>query len=509
MSEVAVLFSVIIPHQRYEYMSNFPPQNTASFTRNDLIEIFGTQVMASLPKNCAVSGISTDTRSLHKGNIFVALVGERFDAHSLLAEAVQKGASLLVVNESFLATNPSLDAPYIAVPNTLHALGALAHFHRCRFEIPIVAVAGAAGKTTTKELISCVLERDYTVLKTEGNFNNQVGVPLTLLRLEESHTAAVVEIGTNEPGEIEILSNIVAPTHGIITNIGKEHLEKLIDLDGVEREETELFRYLEQTGGTGILNLDDERLRKQAAYLPSQCSYSLAPRSERKADLSASVQLSASGEPVMRFAYKLGKQRATADVQLRIVGMTMAQNALAAAAVGCSLGVSLGNIVSALRSFVPTSSDAGYGRMVVEKLKTQGREITLLNDCYNANPTSMDAALTTLRTLPKAHAKQRKIAVLGDMRELGNSAREEHLRCVKELYTASWLDVVILLGEEMRIAFDTMNQASVRSSVQFAEDIAACVTALHAVMQEGDIVLIKGSRGMKLEQVIERLTSDN
>jgi UDP-N-acetylmuramoyl-tripeptide--D-alanyl-D-alanine ligase len=261
------------------------------------------------------------------------------------------------------------------------------------------------------------------------------------------------------------------------------------------------------------LNLDDERLRKQAAYLPSQCTYSLAPRSERKADVSASVQLTESGEPMMSFAYKIGKQRAKADVQLRIVGMTMAQNALAAAAVGCSLGVSLGNIVSALRSFVPTSSNEGYGRMVVEKLKTQGREITLLNDCYNANPTSMDAALTTLRTLPKAHAKQRKIAVLGDMRELGDSSQEEHLRCVKELYNSSWLDYVILLGEEMHTAFDTLHQESTqvhtRSSVQFAEDIAAGVTALNAVIQEGDVVLIKGSRGMKLEQVIEGLTSDN
>jgi UDP-N-acetylmuramyl pentapeptide synthase len=220
-------------------MSNLPDRNqnhnTAPFSRANLRELFGEQTNTVLPRDFRALGVSTDTRTLQAGNIFVALVGERFDGHSLISEAVQKGASLVVVNENTTVSLASVGAPCLRVENTLHALGELAHFHRSRFEIPVVAVAGAAGKTTTKEMITCVLGQEYTVLKTEGNFNNQIGVPLTLLRLEESHTVAVIEIGTNEPGEIEILSNIVAPTHGIITNIGKEHLEKLIDLDGVER----------------------------------------------------------------------------------------------------------------------------------------------------------------------------------------------------------------------------------------------------------------------------------
>lgn len=458
--------------------------------------------MAALPRDFRATGVSTDTRTIEAGNIFVALVGERFDAHTLIPEAVQKGASCIIANESFLTQNARIDAPYIGVPNTLHALAELAHFHRLRFEIPIVAVAGAAGKTTTKEMIATVLAQEYDVLKTEGNFNNQVGVPLTLLRLAEHHTAAVVEIGTNEPGEIEILSNIVAPTHGLITNIGKEHLEKLIDIDGVEREETALFRHLELTGGTAIINLDDERLRKQSAYIASQCTYSLAPRSVRKADLSAAVTLASNGEPMMNFAYKIGQQRATADVQLSVVGQTMAQNALAAAAVGCALGVSLGNIASGLRKFQPAASEAGYGRMVVETLHTAGGDITLLNDCYNANPTSMLAALDTLRTLPKATPQSRKIVLLGDMRELGDSAHAEHITLVKMLNTASWLDTTVFIGEEMHRAFVTLAETTTTTSLHLARDTAEAASLLRSLAKAGDTVLVKGSRGMKLETVV-------
>lgn len=489
-------------------MSNLPQQNSAPFSFSDLDEIFGNLAVEQLPKTFFAQGISTDTRTLQKGNIFIALVGEKFDAHSLIPEAVEKGAALIIANENTIH-EASIPVPLLLVSNTLHALGSMAQFHRYRFEIPIVAVAGAAGKTTTKEMIASVLQSDYRVLKTEGNFNNQVGVPLTLLRLEKLHAAAVIEIGTNEPGEIEILSNIVAPTHGIITNIGKEHLEKLIDLDGVEREETALFRHLEITGGTAIINQDDERLRKHSAYLPSQCTYSLAPRSERKADISASVVFSDAGEPIMSFSYKIGQKRATAEVQLQVVGITMAQNALAATAVALTLGVGLGTIASALRKFLPTSSDAGYGRMVVEKLNVHGHTVTLLNDCYNANPISMMAALETLHTIPKTHAKQHKIALLGDMRELGESSEKEHSELLKTLESSSWLDLAIITGKEMQKAFQAQNIHRL-DSLRFAENNSESAEILRSLakqgfMKEGDMLLVKGSRGMKLEEVIASL----
>lgn len=503
------------------------PTNTALFTSSEMAELFGADAALGLPDGWMCTGVSTDTRTLCAGNLFVALVGERFDAHMLLSDAAQKGASAAIVSNAFgtgglnygsgaaipagsptaspAGLGESGSLPCIPVPNTLHALGRLAHMHRRRFQVPVVAVAGAAGKTTTKDMIAHVLKRkfgDEAVLKTEGNLNNQVGVPLTLLRLDAAHAVAVVEIGTNEPGEIEMLSAMVAPTHGIITNIGKEHLEKLRDLDGVEREETALFRFLETTGGTAFINMDDERLRKYAAYAPSLFTFGIA----HKADLAARVELSAEGHPQMYLSYKRGVQRATAEVQLRVVGHTMAYNALAAAAVGCGFGLSLAEIVSALITFVPTASQQGYGRMVVE---TFG-DITLLNDCYNANPVSMEAALATLRAMsPLPHC--RRFAVLGDMRELGEASLHEHCLLLERLAADAAFERILLVGNEMERAYSVVQGSQRYENEHVVVRLMLCASKeaagefLCATLQAGDIVLVKGSRGVRLEEVVHAL----
>jgi UDP-N-acetylmuramoyl-tripeptide--D-alanyl-D-alanine ligase len=473
--------------------------NNASFTHTDLIQLFGAEAASALPSDWSCTGVSTDTRTLVAGNLFVALAGENFDAHTLVAEAAQKGASGAIVAKKM--ENVPKEFPCVLVPNTLHALGQLAHKHRSRFQIPVVAIAGAAGKTTTKDMTARVLTRHFggeqrnAVLKTEGNLNNQIGVPLTLLRLEASHQAAVVEIGTNEPGEIEILSRMVNPTHGLITNIGKEHLEKLVNLDGVEREETALFRHLERTGGIAFVNLDDERLRKYAAHATSLFSYGIA----HKADLTASVELQPTGEPLMHFIYKRGPQRAKASVQLRVVGSTMAQNALAAAAVGCSLGMSLAAIVSALITFTPTASKAGYGRMVVEDLAG----ITLLNDCYNANPISMQAALDTLRAMQPSNGG-RRVALLGDMRELGSSAFEEHCELLLKLSIDGALGLVVLTGAEMERAYNDQKNA-LAGNIVFYPSASEASSFLASELHTGDVLLVKGSRGVKLEECVNTL----
>jgi UDP-N-acetylmuramoyl-tripeptide--D-alanyl-D-alanine ligase len=211
---------------------------------------------------------------------------------------------------------------------------------------------------------------------------------------------------------------------------------------------------------------------------------------------------------MMSFSYKIGKKRATADVQLSVLGLTMAQNALAAAAVGCTLGVSLGNIVSALRKFTPAASEAGYGRMVVQKVSVENQEITLFNDCYNANPTSMFAALETLRTLPKAHTKQRKVVLLGDMRELGDSAESEHVQLLELLADASWLDAAVLTGAEMHTAYSAFTKNHTAPPMMtLAADAAECVKQLRTTLKSGDTLLVKGSRGMKLENVVSLLTT--
>jgi len=229
--------------------------NTATFTQPDLVTMFGPAA-ASLPTDLTITGISTDTRTLVPGNAFIALRGERFDGHDKIEEALQKGARL-ILTEDISRVPPRATA--LACGSTLHALGTFAWFHRRRFSIPVVAIAGAAGKTSTKDVVAHVLASTMSVLKTEANYNNQVGTPLTLLQLTHEHGAAVIEIGTNEPGEIEILCAMVQPTHGLITNIGKEHLEKLVDLDGVEKEETALFDYLRDHHGVALVNVDDDR----------------------------------------------------------------------------------------------------------------------------------------------------------------------------------------------------------------------------------------------------------
>lgn len=484
-------------------MSNTNITNHASFTRSNLITLFGERACAHLPESLVTTGVSTDTRSITAGNIFVALRGERFDAHTLVKEAFAKGASVAIVDDRIKTGISDPQVPLVLVTDTLRALGALAHLHRKRFSLPVIAVAGSAGKTTTKEMTARLLSEHFSVLKTEGNFNNQVGVPLTLLRLSERDTAAVIEIGTNEPGEIEILSAMVAPTHGIITNIGKEHLEKLIDEDGVEREETALFRYLAEHGGVAFVNMNDHRLRK---YRRSGWLHYGIQEQNLVADISATFTLQPSTHAVLRMTEK-NSTPANAEpleVRLQTVGSTGARNALAAAAVGFGLGLSPEQIRKGLEGFRPATSEAGYGRMVAETLTLNGnRTITLLNDCYNANPTSMYAALETLQSTQHS----RRIALLGDMRELGASSAQEHDLLLGVLRQALWLDLVVLTGTEMLQAHTRfVGEHSTSSKILYAPGTQEAAEMLASRLQSGDVLLVKGSRGVRLEEAVARLS---
>ncbi|MCU0424325.1 MAG: UDP-N-acetylmuramoyl-tripeptide--D-alanyl-D-alanine ligase [Candidatus Kapabacteria bacterium] len=477
--------------------------NQATFNCSDLITLFGERACAHLPESLVVKGVSTDSRTVSQGNIFVALRGERFDAHTLVKEALDKGAALAIVEDRIKTGIADLSAPLVLVPSTLHALGALAHLHRKRFLCPVIAVAGSAGKTTTKDMTARLLSEKFHVLKTEGNFNNQVGVPLTLLRLSAEHTVAVIEIGTNEPGEIEILSAMVAPTHGIITNVGKEHLEKLIDEDGVEREETALFRYLAEHGGMAFINMNDQRLRK---YRRSGWVHYGLEEPEVPMDISATFRLQPSTHAVLQIQNNLSAQSMESTViraNLQSVGATGARNALAAAAVGVGLGMNSDEIQRGLEGFRPAASEAGYGRMVAETLVLpENRTITLLNDCYNANPTSMYAALETLQTTQNA----RKIALLGDMRELGASSATEHDALLAALRKALWLDFVILTGTEMLQAHTRfVMEHSESSKIVYSQSTVEAAEILASRLKSGDVLLVKGSRGVRLEEAVARL----
>jgi UDP-N-acetylmuramoyl-tripeptide--D-alanyl-D-alanine ligase len=482
-------------------MNHTIASNAAPFRHTDLVQVFGESACAGIPKAVQTRGVSTDTRTLEAGNLFVALRGERFDGHTLAQEALEKGAIAVLV-ESRERAGVEATVPIITAPNTLHALGRLAHFHRRRFTIPVLAVAGSAGKTTTKEMTARLLSEHFAVLKTEGNFNNQVGVPLTLLRLTEQHTAAVIEIGTNEPGEIAILSDMVAPTHGIITNIGKEHLEKLIDENGVEQEETALLRYLTENGGTAFININDARLRKYQRS--GWMSYGLA-EDGLTPDIRATFTLKPSTHAVLSITNNRTSERCEAHLQS--VGVTGARNGLAAAAVGFGLRLTAEQIQRGLEGFRPATSEAGYGRMVAEEITlSSDRKVTLLNDCYNANPTSMYAALETLA----ATGTPRRIALLGDMRELGAVSQSEHDALLAALYSASWLNLAILTGGEMEAAYKRFTQKhGTTTSLVYCSTNAECALALTNILQTGDVLLAKASRGVRLEEALELLVNTN
>jgi UDP-N-acetylmuramoyl-tripeptide--D-alanyl-D-alanine ligase len=454
--------------------------NTARFTVADLAACFG-QAAAHLPSDLVVEGVSTDTRTLVAGNVFVALRGERFDGHDHLEAAIERGASLLIVETIGQPPTANGQPPtaICQVPDTLHALGTLAWFHRRRFQIPVIAIGGSAGKTSTKELTAHVLSQAYTVLKTQANYNNRIGTPHTLLQLTDAHTTAVIEIGTNEPGEMETLTAMVQPTHGLLTQIGKEHLEKLIDLDGVEREETALFDYLRDHDGLMLINANDQRL---SAWYARNGGRGLSFGVDTEADVNASVSFDAELHPTIHVVLPDTALRAT----LQTTGYAAALNAVAALAVGIALGLDAHQLKHGLASYEPPPSH-GYARMEVQR----AGPLTILNDTYNANPASMRMALRTLAMYPAT----RRIAVLGDMRELGAAAREEHQEILSlALQTA---DVVLLYGQEFAGVVG-------EKGLVFAshEEI---VDRLKEIAREGDVVLVKGSRGMELEKVVEEL----
>lgn len=465
--------------------------NRAEFSTRDLVRLFGGEALITVGDAWHSHGVSTDSRSIEPGNLFVALCGDTTDGHRYLAAALERGAAGAVVRvDAGEWYSPLIGRlPLIAVEDTLPALGALAALHRHRFDIPVVAVAGSAGKTSTKEMTAEVLAQRFTVLKTEGNRNNRIGAPLTLLGLTADHTAAVVEIGTNEPGEIAVLAELVAPTHGVITNIGKEHLEKLIDLDGVEREETTLFAYLFAHRGTALINMDDERLRD---YLrKTHCvSYGI----NTPADVTATVTLDAAVRPRLR----LTTGTATTDIALQSTGLASAFNALAAAAVGHALDLSPEEIKAGLEAFRPAGGH-GYARMVAVPLDGY----TLLNDCYNANPPSMYAALDTLQAM---QCSGKKIAVLGDMRELGAAAAQEHLALLRRAVLHDRLDAIVLTGPEMKEAFEEFRREhDDHATLYFYASNGECAEALRAMTATGDVVLVKGSRGIRMEEIVQAL----
>lgn len=431
--------------------------------------------------NAPFTGVSTDSRTTAPGNLFIALKGESFDGHRFVAAAKERGAVAAMVEPDGVAVAPK-DFPLIVVDNTLETMGKLARLYRRKFSIPVIAVAGSNGKTTAKEMIADVLRSTRSVLSTRGNLNNHIGVPLTLFGLNEEHDVAVVEVGTNHPGELAYLCRIVEPTHALVTSIGREHLEFFGDLKGVAREEGTVYRSLRgRRGAVAFVNGDDPLVAGLAARVRRKVTYGL---SKKSFDIAGSgLQINAHGCATLRVGGK--KAGRPFPLTLSVPGAHNALNALAAVAVGRTMGVAPRRIRSALEAFRPVGK-----RM--EVLSLGG--VTVFNDTYNANP---DSTMAALETLSRTSVPGKKIAVLADMKELGAHAADEHRR-VGEALNGLGIEYLLTYGD---LAKEIHAGARVTFAVHYGQK-NVLAEYLAELVSPGDAVLIKGSRGMTMEDVV-------
>ncbi|MEJ2730840.1 MAG: UDP-N-acetylmuramoyl-tripeptide--D-alanyl-D-alanine ligase [Deltaproteobacteria bacterium] len=434
--------------------------------------------------------VSIDSRNISAGDLFVAIVGEVHDGHRFANDVVEKGVGGLIVAGNKTAELPISEwqtrrIACVAVADTIRALGDLAAFHRSRTDVAVVAITGSNGKTTTRQMTAGVVAQKFSTLSTIGNYNNQIGVPLTLLRLAPEHAWAVVELGTNSPGEIARLARVCSPDIGVITNIGPAHLEGLGSLDGIMREKRQLIDLL-KTGGRAVLNADDRRVSR------------IADRTEKKVLLfglskSAAIRATKIQEKVGGISFSLDLPRESLTVDLKVPGQFMVINALAAAAVGYLLELPAAAIKSGLETFKPA-----WGRMNVFQTENG---IHVIDDTYNANPDSMQAAITTLNAL---RANNRSIFVAGDMLELGAQAESLH-RQVGALAAMADINKLCVTGEYAEAVAAGAKDAGMDSKNIVVGSQDKILDHLKDCLKPGDWVLVKGSRGARMDVIVEGL----
>lgn len=420
-------------------------------------------------KECGV--VTTDTRNCPPQSMFFALKGASFNGNAFAAQALQQGCRYAVIDEAEYAQDG--DARYIVVDDVLTTLQQLANFHRRQLNITVIGITGTNGKTTTKELMATVLARRFNVLFTQGNLNNHIGVPLTLLRLTSEHEMAVIEMGANHPGEIKTLVEIAEPDYGIITNVGKAHLEGFGSFEGVIRTKGEMYDFLRAHGKHTIF-IQNENPHLNAIAHDLQCvRYGTEP------GLFVSGTLVGCA-PYLAFTWTEGK--ADYQVTTRLIGSYNLDNLLAAAAVGIFFGVPASEINLALSQYTPQNNRS-------QLQPTEHNQ--LIVDAYNANPTSMQAALTNFRLMEVEH----KMAILGDMKELGATSHDEHQKVIEQLSDCRF-ERVILVGHEF---------AACQHSFEQYPDVAAVAEVLKKEQPTGYYILIKGSNSMKLVQLVDLL----
>lgn len=429
------------------------------------------------PSETVISHISTDSRDIKEGSLFIPIVGEKFDGHSFIEDTLKKGAA------SFLSQKEiNTDKTYVLVEDTLKALGDIAAYYRGLFDIPVVGITGSVGKTTTKDMIAAVLSVKYNVVKTKGNFNNHIGLPLTVFGIDETTQAAVLEMGMNHFGEISYLGRIAKPTTAVITNSGVSHIENLGSREGILKAKCEIFESLSPMGKK-ILNGDCNMLSTLRDKEDRTVFYGLDPKNDIYAEDIRFISLEETEFKIVMDGEKI-------PVRISSSGKHMVQNALGAAAVGRELGLDHAEIAKGLESFTP-----GDKRMDI--IKTD--RYTIINDTYNANPQSVKAGLDVIAPL-----EGRSAAILGEMLELGENSKKFH-REVGEYAGSIGIDLLCGIGNEnvlettLGASFGGVKKVFYfKTKEEFFENVKK-------VLKKNDTVLIKASRGAKFEEITDKL----
>lgn len=420
-----------------------------------------------------ISSIVTDSRKVRKGSVFAAIEGERVDGHNFIPRCIEVGAVCAI------AEKPRNDgSPYILVDSTKQALIHIAAAYRQKFDIKFIGITGSVGKTTTKEMISSVLSQKYKIMKTQGNFNNDLGVPITLFSLEEEHEIAVVEMGISDFGEMSVLADMVRPDVCVITNIGSCHLERLGDLDGVRRAKTEMFGFMSKDGAV-FLSGDDEKLSEISDVNGKRpVFFGLGEKNEYTAQ-----NITTDNSDRTDFTVCYGEDEFDATVYA--LGKHMVTNALCATAVGKYFGLSDDEIKAGI---------AGYETVGSRSNIIRTENLTIIDDCYNANPASMKASIDTL-----SNFEGRRVAILGDMKELGERAEELHGE-IGKFAVEKKLDLVIAIGG---LALNIYKETRPYIDCEWFETIEEAKLEMYEMLTKGDTVLVKASHSMNFPEIVD------
>ena len=454
-------------------MKNLTPENIAKACG-------GTMVNCENILGREVTAVTTDSRKITEGCLYIPMKGAKFNGHDFIPQVMEGGALLTLTEKDEAAEG----YPYIKVKRTDIAIQRIAEFYRVELGIPVVGITGSVGKTSTKEMIAAVLSQKYNVLKTAGNFNNNLGLPLTIFRITEEHEIAVLEMGISHFGEMTDLARTARPNTMVITNIGTCHLEFLKDRDGVFEAKTECFEYVDFENGTVVLNGDDDKLcRVDQVHGRAPIFYGMDPGMRVYAENIQPLGLKGT-------ACTINIDDRYFDVTVPIPGRHMVMNALAGAAVGSLYGLTDEEIKAGIESL----ETLGGRFNIVETEK-----YTVIDDCYNANPMSMKASLGVLNDV-----EERCVAILGDMGELGENEAALH-REVGEYAGEQNIDEYIVVGELSKNISEAIREVKPEADLHTFETVEELIPALDTLLKEGDIVLVKASHFMGFDRIVEAL----